>query len=316
MSYHPYRLQSIEDERRLLEKMISLQDRVRVSREKERRLKSTQSSHYSKIFQPITNSLKQLAPSKPIIKLDASTHTDESNDDSYKNDDDDTHEIDETNDDDNDEKVIKDDRYDLYEDALNSIPARSRDDGVFGLNTKTKQIGDYTFIVDGNTLYTTDSEGQVKSFVIDDYDLWRLLLVKRPNDIGLKLKDIRRRNIPALDKFIEIVRELDLVSIAERNGIQIKNRAKYKLLPKMGHGFLFTSTEPDFLRKTLVNPNVIVVPSDKKGLLRELVKSVAELRSGNTSMQNIVVPLAQEAKRLRILPPGLLSPEEMTWVFA
>ena len=84
----------------------------------------------------------------------------------------------------------------------------------------------------------------------------------------------------------------------------------------MGHGFLFTSTQPEFLRKTTVNPNVVVVPSDKKGLIRELIKSVAELRSGNTSMQNIVVPLAQEAKRLKILPPGLLSPKEMTWVFA
>ena len=65
-----------------------------------------------------------------------------------------------------------------------------------------------------------------------------------------------------------------------------------------------------------VNPNVVVVPSDKKGLLRELIKSVAELRSGNTSMQNVVVSLAQEAKRLKILPPGLLSPKEMTWAFA
>ena len=47
-----------------------------------------------------------------------------------------------------------------------------------------------------------------------------------------------------------------------------------------------------------------------------MVQSVAEMRSGNTSMQNIIVPLAQEAKRLKILPPGLLTPEEMTWVFA
>ena len=45
MSYHPYRLQSIEDERRLLEKMLTLQDKVRKAKEKERRLKSSQSSH-------------------------------------------------------------------------------------------------------------------------------------------------------------------------------------------------------------------------------------------------------------------------------
>ena len=318
MSYHPYRLQSIEDERRLLEKMLSLQDKVRVTREKERRLKSTQSSHYSKIFQPITNSLKQLAPSKPMVKLDASTHTDESNDDSYKTDDDNADDIHESNDydDEDDEKVIKDDPDVLYIDALNSIPIRSRDDGVFGLNTETSYIGDYSFLVNGNTLHIMDNDEQFKSFVIDDYELWRLLLVKRPKDIGLKLKDMRGQDIPTLDKFIEIVQKLDLVGIAERNGIQIKNRAKYKLLPKMGHGFLFTSEKPEFLKDSCIHPSIFLIPSDKKGLLRELVKSVAELRSGNTSMQNVVVPLAQEAKRLKILPSGLLSPKEMTWVFA
>ena len=33
-------------------------------------------------------------------------------------------------------------------------------------------------------------------------------------------------------------------------------------------------------------------------------------------MQNIVVPLAQEAKRRNILPQNLLTPTEMNWVFA
>ena len=77
MSYHPYRLQSIEDERRLLEQMLSLQDKVRVSRERERRLKSTQSSHYTKMFQPITNSLKNLQTAKPVVKMTTSTSTDD-----------------------------------------------------------------------------------------------------------------------------------------------------------------------------------------------------------------------------------------------
>ena len=100
--------------------------------------------------------------------------------------------------------------------------------------------------------------------------------------------------------------------------MQFKTRAKYKLLPKVGRGFLFTTRKPKFLKKSQnrVSPSVVVVPSDKRGLLRALKKSVAELRSGNTSMQNVVVPLAQEAKRLKILPPGLLSSKEMTWVFA
>ena len=60
----------------------------------------------------------------------------------------------------------------------------------------------------------------------------------------------------------------------------------------------------------------VVIPSDKEGLLRALLQSVAELRAGNESIRNLVVPLAQEAERKNILPKGLLSPEELTWVYA
>lgn len=306
MSYHPYRLQSINDERRLLETMLNLEDKVRMTRENERRLKSAESSRYAKMFQPVTNSLRKLQPSKPLVKVETSTSTDES----LQNNPDEagSHEP--------DEKVDIDEPGQLYKDALNSIPPLSRDDGIFGLNVTSKDIGGYHFSVKGDVLHILDSENnEIKVYVINDFHLWQLLLVKRPRDIGLKLKGPLGRNTSTLDQFIKIVQDLDLVQIALTKGYNIKNRAKYKLLPKVGHGFLFTSTEPEFLRKTLVNPNVVVVPSDKKGLLRELVKSVAELRSGNTSMQNVVVPLAQEAKRLKILPPGLLSPKEMSWVF-
>ena len=48
----------------------------------------------------------------------------------------------------------------------------------------------------------------------------------------------------------------------------------------------------------------------------ELNKALAELRAGNDMMRNLVVPLAQEARRMNILPPDLLSPEEETWIFA
>ena len=206
----------------------------------------------------------------------------------------------------------------MYLKAVNSIPERLRDDGVFGLNFKTKRIGDYTYMVNGNTLHIVNDDGEVRSYVIEDYKLWQLLLVKRPNDIRLKLTEKKDKNIPALNEFIRIVGDLDLATIAKERGVQIKNRAKYKLLSRVGRGFLFTTRKPKFLRRSQnrVSPSVVVVPSDKRGLLRALKKSVAELRSGNTSMQNVVVPLAQEAKRLKILPPGLLSSKEMTWVFA
>ena len=139
----------------------------------------------------------------------------------------------------------------------------------------------------------------------------------RPKDIGFQLKDEFDRNTSTLNEYIRIVDDLDLVNIADEKGIHIRNRAKFQLLSRRGRGFLFTSRKPEFLRKNGgISPSVVVVPSDKQGLLRALKKSVAELRSGNTSMQNVVVPLAQEAKRLRILPPGLLSSKELTWVFA
>ena len=91
-------------------------------------------------------------------------------------------------------------------------------------------------------------------------------------------------------------------------------------MEKKGSGFLFSVRPPPFATaaggKRRVKPSTVVIPSDKKGLLRELVKAVAELRAGNTSMRNLVVPLAQEAKRKKILPRHLLSADEKTWVFS
>ena len=55
-------------------------------------------------------------------------------------------------------------------------------------------------------------------------------------------------------------------------------------------------------RKQLFKPSTIVIPSDKKGLLSALVKATAEMKAGNSSMRNLVVPLEQEAKRRGILP--------------
>ena len=213
--------------------------------------------------------------------------------------------------------TIEDNPGEMYQNAKRSIPKKSKDDGVFGLNVEDNSIGNYTYIVDRNNLHIMAKGEHVKTYTIDDPKLWQLLLVMRPKDIGLQLKDEFDRNTPTLNKYIRLVDDLDLVTIADENGVKIRNRAKYQLLSRKGRGFLFTSRKPEFLRKKgSVSPSVVVVPSDKQGLLRALKKSVAELRSGNTSMQNVVVPLAQEAKRLRILPPGLLSSKELTWVFA
>ena len=118
-----------------------------------------------------------------------------------------------------------------------------------------------------------------------------------------------------------MVDELDLVDFAyAKYGDRIKTRAKFKLLQdlenKSGSGFLFSVQPPPFSKKGRIKSSTVVIPSDKKGLLRALYQAVAELRAGNTSMQNLVVPLAQEAKRKNILPPHLLSADEKNWVFS
>ena len=152
-----------------------------------------------------------------------------------------------------------------------------------------------------------DVNDSTKSFDINDYKLWQLLLVKRPSSIGLDLKT----NQKLLQDYIGIVDTLDLVQDAEESRIPYPNRVKFKLLSnKHGSGFLFSTRPP------LFHPSTVVLPSDKKGLLRELLLAVAELRAGNTSMQNLVVLLAKKAKRKRILPRNLLTADEMTWIFA
>ena len=86
-----------------------------------------------------------------------------------------------------------------------------------------------------------------------------------------------------------------------------------------GSGFLFSINKPTFIKKKkkkIFKPSTVVIPSDNKGLMRALLVALTEFRAGNTSMRNLVVPLAKEAKRKNILPPNLLSPDEETWVYA
>ena len=74
MQYHTG-FQNILNKRRLLKKMLDLQDKVRMDKEIERREGIAQRNHYSRIFQPITNSINQLTETKPtpMVKFDASS---------------------------------------------------------------------------------------------------------------------------------------------------------------------------------------------------------------------------------------------------
>ena len=198
----------------------------------------------------------------------------------------------------------EEEEVDEFKEILKTIPVSNRDDGLFGLNVHTNRIEDNKFKAAGNTL-TVNTEHGVKEYKINDPDLWRLLLVMRPSSIKLKARGKYKQFVY---DYKRIADELDLIDYAfAKIGKNINKRVKYKLISneKSGSGFLFSTQPPPF-----------IIPSDKKGLLRELYKAVAELRAGNTSMQNLVVPLAQEAKRKKILPKNLLTVEEKNWVFS
>ena len=303
MSFHLYRIDSLADEKCLLTKKLNREKQIRKHREKNRRLKSAKSHEYSTIFEPVTKSLDDL---KDIHKTAAAAtaavplQSDETIRDSPP--------------------LVSDGKPGaLYLQALDSIPITSLDDGVFGLNVHTQSIGNNSFYVDNNSLIVENKDdGTIQTFDINDFVLWQLLLVKRPHDVGLNFKNGKRKDV--LKQYLDIVKSLNLIHDANKRGVPYRTRAKFKLFPKsmktsFGSGFLFSIRPPPF-EKRLFHPSTVVIPSDKKGLLRALLQAVTELRAGNTSMQNVVVPLAQEAKRKKILPANLLTSDEMTWVFA
>ena len=184
----------------------------------------------------------------------------------------------------------------LYKKALSQVPRRFRDDGALGLNVETHRIGDYGYEVEGDVLHVNGKEFEIK-----DLNLWKLMIVYNPSKIQLRLKD-QDDYYPFVYEYADIIDELGLLDYYSGS----KRRVKYEILTKIhkGSGFLFTHFPPTFL------------PSDRVGILSELHKALAELRAGNTMMRNMVVPLAQEARRMNILPPNLLSPDEETWIFA
>lgn len=309
MSFHLYRIDSLADEKCLLTKKLNREKQIRKHREKNRRLKSAKSHEYSTIFEPVTKSLDDL---KDIHKTAAAVPL--QSDDLMKKD----NLIDETIRD-SPPLVFDGKPGALYLQALDSIPIKSLDDGVFGLNIHTQSIGNNSFYVDNNSLIVENKDdGTIQTFDINDFVLWQLLLVKRPHDVGLNFKNGKRKDV--LKQYLDIVKSLNLIHDANKRGVPYRTRAKFKLFPKsmktsFGSGFLFSIRPPPF-EKRLFHPSTVVIPSDKKGLLRALLQAVTELRAGNTSMQNVVVPLAQEAKRKKILPANLLTSDEMTWVFA
>ena len=294
MDYH--KIKAVEDQEQLLEKILSLQSEIRSQREKKRRLNTNEHEKYTRIFAPVTSSIAKLAPQAAPQPVPAQAPLQPKQ---------------EVKEEEEDEKFFAEPNNELFRQALYEVPEKLRSDGVLGLDTATHTIGDYEYEVEGNKLRCThENSGNEVVFEVDSLELWMLLLVKNPARIQLKLKT-GKEYLPFVYEFKDIAERLHLVASSQHfSGFHF--RKKYKILQEMEHagsGFLFTTRPP-------VRPDTVVVPSDKAGLLRELYTAVAELRAGNTSMQNIVVPLAAEARRRGCLPKNLLTPEEETWVYA
>ena len=60
MSYF-HQIKAVEDQKRMLKKILSMQTQIRAQREKDRLARNSQNEKYTKIFEPITRSLKNLA---------------------------------------------------------------------------------------------------------------------------------------------------------------------------------------------------------------------------------------------------------------
>ena len=288
------KIKDIEDQEQMLEEILSLQGEIRSQREKKRRLNTSQHEKYTRIFEPVTSTIAKLAPQPAPQPAQAPPQPKQ-----------------EIKEEEEDVKFFDEPNNDLFRQALYEVPENLRSDGVLGLDIKTHTIGEYEYEIEGNKLRCINENSDDEAvFEVDSLELWLLLLVKNPTRIELKLKT-GKEYLPFVYEFKDIADRLQLVA-SSQHSLGFRFRRKYKILQDLehaGNGFLFTTRPP-------VKPDTVVVPSDKAGLLRELYTAVAELRAGNTSMQNIVVPLAAEARRLGCLPKNLLSPEEETWVYA
>ena len=286
----------VEDEERLLESMLKVQSEIRKQREEKRRSNNWRREKFTRMFEPVTSSIARLAqvpqppPPPPPVPAPEPVKDEEEEDKFY------------------DTVKEPEEESEIFRQALDEVPEAYRSDGVLGLDVTTRTIGNYAYQVKGDTLHCLSGDDEA-IFQIKTLELLLLLLVKNPNRIELKLKQAKEF-LPFVYDFKDIADRLQL----EATGQHLPGfhaRKKYKILrelEKAGTGFLFTHAPP--------TTNTVVLPSDKEGLIQQLVLAVAELRAGNTSMQNLIVPLAAEAKRLGCLPKYLLSPEEETWVFA
>ena len=327
-SHYYHHINSLEDEANLVKRIINLETEVRAKREKNRLINNSENEKYSKIFNPITQSMKTL---QDAVTSSSGKSTNEIQSAKLVS----LPEFEELQNIEEKYGEEFDNQPSAPQNVLSEIKQKQRDDGLFGLNWASHRIGKYDFKVRGNKLQVHIDGDQWKTFDIPNKDVWRLLLLQNPAN-KVKVKNDDGSPTEALEEYRDIVKTLDLVGHAQSMTAQYKKRAKYKDLIRssVGSGFLYSIHQPSsFTRKRKGNgiqkreiprikikrtfpPSTVVIPSDKQGLLCALVKSMAELNSGNTSMRNLVVPLAQEAKRRGILPKEYSNVTDLNWTYA
>ena len=279
------REEMIKKKIRILEEIIGEETKIRTQKERERLKHQFRNEQYTTIFEPITKTLKSLAGVQYQKREDEPDLMDEPNPDLM----DEPNLMDLT--------TLEPTAVSLYKTALDSIPRKLRDDGIFGLDWKHHKIGNYYFYVLGNTLFAEKHDVK-RAFNINDINVWKLLLEQRPNR--------RELDEGAIEKYRVIARTLDLVPDAQHSGVQYWNRIKYKLLEEeeseseSGSGLQFA-------------PSTMVIPSDRKGLLRDLAVTLAEYQAGNVGLRRRAKALIKEARRRKFLPKDFFPPGQLTW---
>ena len=79
-----------------------------------------------------------------------------------------------------------------YQKTLKIISVKKRDDGRFGLNAQSSTIGGFPYTVYGNRLRVDiGSSKRKKSFVIEDPDVWKWLIIRNPRIRNQRIKAIQ-----------------------------------------------------------------------------------------------------------------------------
>ena len=313
---HFHTISSIDDEQNLLQKLIHLETQIRAKRERERLLRTGQSETYGRIFEPITKEIKSLkqvealgapaAPAVPAASAPATpappvtppyktppttpVHTPPKTAPP--------------------EFQLAEVIAPEYFDAKREIKARNREDGYLGLDIESQTIAGRHYTIDGSHIIVDAPPGNTgkTKITIQHPRTWVMLLAKNPNNIILT-KDLRTKQLyPWVLEWRKIAKELDFINFINQSqqAVDIRKRVKFKLLQK-GKGFLYSLVPP---------PHTVVLPSDPQGVLRELQKSIAEYKAGNSSMRNIIGPLIQQARRMKILPKYLQKAcKEFNWIY-